>query len=162
MKTSLLMNFSIDRENKKIRIEREFNASIEKVWQAWTDSNMLDKWWAPKPWKAQTKSMDFREGGSWLYAMIGPDGEQQFARADYKTIRPLKQFVGLDAFADANGNIDPSLPTAFWTVNFDGDSTSTKVHIEIEYKDIADLDKYVEMGFKEGLSAAMENLDEIL
>lgn len=161
MKTSQLMNFSIDRENKKISVEREFNASVEKVWQAWTDSKILDQWWAPKPWKARTKSMDFREGGHWLYAMVGPNGEEQFARADYKTIIPLKQFTGDDSFADVNGNVDNSFPVVFWTVNFEGNNLNTKVHIEIAYKDLADLDKYIELGFKEGFTAAFENLDEI-
>lgn len=161
MKTSQLTNFSIDRENKKISVERKFNASIEKVWQAWTDSNMLDQWWAQKPWKARTKSMDFREGGYWLYAMVGPNGEEQFARADYKTISPLKQFTGDDAFADDNGNIDHSFPVVHWTVNFEGNSSTTRVHIEIAYKDLTDLDKYIELGFREGFTAALENLDEI-
>lgn len=155
------MNFSIDRENKKIRIEREFNAPIEKVWQAWTDSNLLDQWWAPKPWKAKTKSMDFREGGTWLYSMLGPEGEEHFAKAEYKTIKPLRRFSAFDAFADADGNTDSSLPTAEWTVNFEDKSHSTLVNIEIEYNNTEDLDKYVEMGFKEGLAAAMENLDEM-
>ncbi len=57
---------SKDAANKKLIVVREFDAPLEEVWKAWTDSNILDKWWAPKPWKAKTKTMDFREGGLWL------------------------------------------------------------------------------------------------
>ncbi|HLN52682.1 MAG TPA: SRPBCC domain-containing protein [Lentimicrobium sp.] len=161
MKTSLLMNFKVDKENKKIEVEREFHAPVNRVWQAWTDSKMLDRWWAPKPWKAKTKTMDFRDGGFWLYAMQGPEGEEHWARADFSNISPEKQFSVKDAFCDSNGNIDHSFPIAHWNLRFDDRGNSTLVKIDINYPTVADLEKYIEMGFKEGFSAAMENLDEI-
>ena len=68
--------YAKDLPNKKMFVTREFAGTLEDVWEAWTDSNILDQWWAPKPWKAKTKTMDFREGGFWLYSMIGPDGSE--------------------------------------------------------------------------------------
>jgi uncharacterized protein YndB with AHSA1/START domain len=162
MKTSLLMNFSVDQENKKIKVEREFAAPVSKVWAAWTESQLLDQWWAPKPWQARTKTMDFREGGYWLYAMVGPDGSEHWARADFKSITPLKSYAVLDAFCDAEGNIDQTLPRSVWTNQFSENANSTLVSIEIAYEQLADLEKYLEMGFKEGFTAAMENLDELI
>ena len=61
--------FEKDLAAKKIHVVREFNAPIEKVWKAWTDPDILQKWWGPKPWVAVTKSMDFTVGGAWLYSM---------------------------------------------------------------------------------------------
>jgi uncharacterized protein YndB with AHSA1/START domain len=163
MKTSaLLMNFSVDKENKKIRVEREFDAPLARVWAAWTESQLLDQWWAPKPWQAQTKKMDFSVGGYWLYAMIGPDGTKMWSRADYTSIIPLRTFSGQDAFCDEDGNIDDKFPTSEWTVDFIEKKGSTKLYIEILFKDVADLEKYTEMGFKEGFTAALENLDRLL
>ncbi|RPI65216.1 MAG: SRPBCC domain-containing protein, partial [Ignavibacteriales bacterium] len=104
------MEFNKDLKNKKIYVKREFNASPEDVWNAWTNSELLDQWWAPKPWKAKTKSMDFREGGSWLYAMVGPDGTENFARVDYEKINPYKSFAGYDSFCDKKGNINTEPP----------------------------------------------------
>ncbi len=43
---------SKDAANKKLIVVREFDAPLEEVWRAWTDSKILDKWWAPKPWRA--------------------------------------------------------------------------------------------------------------
>ena len=42
MKTNLLLNFNIDKENLKIIIDREFNAELKTVWAAWTESQYLD------------------------------------------------------------------------------------------------------------------------
>lgn len=61
MKNNLLMNFSVDRGNVRILVEKEFAAPLALVWRSWIDSTLLDQWWAPKPWRAKTKSMDFRE-----------------------------------------------------------------------------------------------------
>jgi uncharacterized protein YndB with AHSA1/START domain len=41
--------FEKDLSAKKIHVIREFNAPIEKVWKAWTDPDLLEKWWGPKP-----------------------------------------------------------------------------------------------------------------
>src|SRR6187551_1570350 len=96
--------FNQDTSNHKMLIEREFDGDLPIVWKAWTDDTILDEWWAPHPWKAVTKSMDFREGGAWLYYMQGPEGERHFCRADYLKIAALKKFEGQDSFTDEEGN----------------------------------------------------------
>ncbi|MBR9999709.1 MAG: SRPBCC domain-containing protein [Cyclobacteriaceae bacterium] len=161
MRSNLLMKFSVDKENKKINVEREFSAPISKVWTAWTESRILDQWWAPKPWKVRTRTMDFREGGYWLYAMAGPDGTEHWCRADFKSVVPLKSYSGLDAFCDENGNIDDSFPRSVWNVEFRELQNSTEVSVQITYEKLADLEKIIEMGFKEGFTAALENLDDL-
>ncbi|MEI9910500.1 MAG: SRPBCC domain-containing protein [Bacteroidota bacterium] len=70
-------------------VEREFDATLEWVWQAWTDSELLAEWWAPLPFKAITKTMDFREGGRWHYYMLGPDGSKFWCLLNYLQIENL-------------------------------------------------------------------------
>jgi uncharacterized protein YndB with AHSA1/START domain len=141
---------------------REFDAPLEQVWKAWTERELLDQWWAPRPWKAVTQSMDFREDGTWLYYMEGPDGSRHYCRADYKTIVPKKSYTGLDAFCDENGTINEDFPRMKWKVEFSSTKTGTKVDVEITFASAVDLGKIVEMGFKEGFSMAHTNLDELL
>jgi uncharacterized protein YndB with AHSA1/START domain len=154
--------YTKDLANKKLRVTREFDAPVEQVWKAWTESKLLDQWWAPKPWKANTQVMDFREGGHWRYYMEGPDGSRHYCRADYKDVIPNKSFGGLDAFCDEQGNINTEFPRMLWKSEFHQSGSGTKVEIEITYASIEDLEKIVEMGFKEGFAAAHNNLDELL
>lgn len=151
-----------DVANKKIVVLRDFDAPVERVWEAWTDRNLLDLWWAPKPWKARTKSMDFREGGTWLYAMVGPDGEEHWSRADYQQIIPQKQFIAQDAFCDQHGTIIPDPPGMHWKSEFTSYGDTTTVRIEITFASEADLHKILEMGFEEGFKSGLNNLDEVL
>ena len=160
--TSQVADFSVDKENKKIFVKREFAAPLSKVWAAYTERELLDQWWAPKPWRAQTKSMDFREGGSWIYAMVGPDGTTHWSRSDFKSIMPYMSFTGEDAFCDENGNIDHNMPESVWSVEFQETENMTTVFITITHETMEDIEKIMEMGFKEGLTSAMENLDELL
>ena len=153
---------SKDVQNKKLRIVREFDAPVANVWRAWTESNLLDNWWAPKPWKAKTKSMDFSEGGFWLYCMEGPDGTQHWARADYLRITPGKSFVLVDSFCDEAGNKIDTAPSMHWKNDFIPTNTGTRVEVEITFASEADIEKIIEMGFKEGFTAALGNLDELL
>ena len=86
MKSGLLFDFNVNKENKTLNVTREFAADKNLVWSAWTEKEILDQWWAPKPWKTDTKSMDFREGGRWLYAMCGPEGEEHWSFSDFTSV----------------------------------------------------------------------------
>ncbi len=162
MNVNLAFDFSVDKEKKTITVKREFDAEVALVWEAYTKSELLDQWWAPKPWKARTKTMDFREGGSWHYAMVGPEGEEHWALANYQKIEPKKSFTGLDAFADAEGNVNKQMPQSKWEISFTDKGQITLVQILISYEDLAQLETTIQMGFKEGLAMAMEGLDELL
>lgn len=161
MKTNLLMNFSVDKENNTITVGREFAASQDKVWTAWTTAEMLDQWWAPKPWKANTISRDFSVGGRWLYYMQGPEGERHYSFADYKSIDTGKSFTADDGFCDEKGNVNTEWPGSKWNTSFSANGDHTMVNITITFDKLEDLENTIKMGFKEGFTMAMENLDEI-
>ena len=154
------LQISKDLTNKKITVTRNFAATPEQVWQAWTESELLDQWWAPKPWRAETKSMDFKEGGHWLYAMVGPDDTRHWARVDFITIDPFKSYTAKDSFCDENGNPNTDLPSMNWRNEFQATEGGTKVVINIAFASEADLEKIVEMGFEEGFASALNNLDQ--
>jgi uncharacterized protein YndB with AHSA1/START domain len=154
--------FTQDKGKKQMTVTRDFDAPVDQVWKAWTDSNILDKWWAPKPWKAKTKSMDFRPGGAWLYAMVGPEGEQHWARMDYETINPQKNFVGQDSFCDENGVKNEDLPGMHWNTQFASSNSGTKVTVLISFTSDDQMEQLLAMGFKEGFAMAHGNLDELL
>lgn len=161
MKSNLLMNFTVDKENNTVKVKREFNASLSNVWSAWTEVEILDQWWAPAPWKSRTKSMDFKEGGRRLYAMVGPEGEEHWALADYTSIHPKTNIKWLDAFCDNEGNLNTEFPRSDWDVTFSEKDNSTFVDVIIKHEKLSDLEMIIQMGFKEGFTIAMEGLDKI-
>lgn len=154
--------FEKDIANKKMLISREFDGSVEEVWDAFTDQEILDQWWAPLPWKAETKSMEFQNGGTWLYSMNGPEGEKHWAKADFRNIIPKKSFEATDAFCDEQGNENNDLPKMDWRTIFKPGVNGTKVEIEIAFASEKDMETTLEMGFQEGFTAAHENLDKYL
>jgi uncharacterized protein YndB with AHSA1/START domain len=154
--------YSKDEANKKLFAEREFDASVKEVWRAWTEPELLDQWWAPRPWKAVTVSMNFIDGGSWLYYMEGPDGSRHYCRADYSSIITNKSYQGLDGFCDEKGNINSELPQMNWKVDFNETASGTKVKVQLSFDSLESLQKIVDMGFKEGFAMAHNNLDELL
>ncbi len=162
MKNSLLLNFTADKVNNKIFVEREFNASKDLVWESWTNPEILDLWWAPRPWKTNTVSMNFVPGGRWFYFMSGPTGEKHYSFADYEEIETEVRYTGTDGFCDENQVINPQMPQTYWEVRFNEADGNTKVNVTLSFKTLEALEGIISMGFKEGFLSAMENLDEFI
>jgi uncharacterized glyoxalase superfamily protein PhnB/uncharacterized protein YndB with AHSA1/START domain len=162
MNPNLLFDFSVDKDTNTINVQRQFAADLPLVWDAWTKPELLDHWWAPKPFRNETKSMDFREGGAWLYAMISPGNTTHWCRTGYKKIEVRKSFSGMDSFSDEDGNINTEFPTSQFSNVFRGDNDTTTVDITLVYGSLSDLEKTIQMGFKEGLTKTLENLDQYL
>lgn len=162
MNKAILFNFNVDKQHNQIKVARLFDAPRDLVWAAWTESDILDQWWAPKPWVAKTKSMDFKEGGHWHYAMVGPENETHWAKIDYIKINPEKYFSTFDGFSDAEGNPNTSMPRNKWENNFTDRGHETMVDIVLSFDSLEDLEKIIEMGFKEGFTAGLDNLDQYI
>ena len=101
-------------------------------------------------------------GGVWLYAMIGPTDEKMWCKADYKAIETDKLLSWLDAFCDENGNENNIKPRSLWTNIFTEEKGITTVNITLKHNKLEDIETMIEMGFKQGLTMALGNLDELL
>lgn len=152
--------FTKDLVNKKLNVKRAFDAPLNLVWEAWTDSEILDQWWAPLPYRAVTKSMDFREGGFWLYQMLGPEGDGSWCKENYKTIEPQLRITNSVSFCDEEGKETVDFPTMYWRKEFSAAGETTVVDIEITYDSIEDMNMFIQMGVQQGFTAALENLDQ--
>ena len=162
MTPSILFNFVVDKETKSIRVERSFHAPLSLVWDAWTKPEILDQWWAPKPWQAETKTMQFTEGGHWLYCMVGPQGEKQWCLFSFEQIEPQKSFSGLDAFCNEEAVPDNTKPRLHWQNAFQEEGETTIVYIDLRFDELSDLETILQMGFREGFTMGLENLEEYL
>jgi len=150
-----------DLKEKSIIVSRDFNAPLEKVWKSYTDSDILRKWWAPPPWKVETKVMNFNIGGYWLYAMVSPEGEKHWGKVNYIAIDYHKSYNLEDAFCDENGNINKDLHSSKGQVSFSLGENGTFVEFKMIYNTEKDLYNHVEMGFEQGISMTFDSLDNL-
>ena len=155
-------NFTKAANGKELIVTRVFDAPVEKVWKAWTVPQILDQWWAPGPWKNETKSLDFRPGGLWLYSMVGPNGDRHYCRVEFKAVDPQRSFKADSMFCDENGTPNNSLPVMHWHTIFSATATGSKIDVTIGFDKEADLKTIVEMGFEAGFSMGLSNLDAVL
>jgi uncharacterized protein YndB with AHSA1/START domain len=163
MTSNLLFDFIVDKTTKTVVITREFAADLPLVWDAFTKQEILDQWYAPKPWLSKTKYMDFRVGGRRFYAMVSPDGTERWALQRYTSITPKTNFKMFNTFADKDEN--PELPGSEWDLTFSEQSNGqpvTRVNITIYNESLERMEKMIEMGFKEGFTMTMRNLEDLL
>ena len=154
------MEFIVNKETKTVVITAEFDAERDLVWGAYTKPELLDQWWAPKPFRSRTKVMEFREGGRRFYAMVNPAGAERWSVQKYTSISPKTNFKFFNAFADENENLE--LPGSDWDLNFTEQAGTTKVTVSVYNESLERLERMIEMGFKEGLAATHEQLKELL
>jgi len=162
MKSTLAFDFIVDKEKHTLTVKKEFAAGRQLVWDCHTKAELLDQWFAPKPFTTKTKSMNFSEGGSWIYAMVDPDGKEFWARADYQKINPIDNYTLYDAFCDEKGNVNPDLPRAEWKASFKDLGENTLVQTVVTYNNLAELETVINMGMKDGLTMTLESLDAFL
>ncbi len=162
MNNNLFFDFSVNKETKTITVKRAFAAQLSKVWDAWTRSEILDIWWAAKGWICETKSMEFKEGGSRRYVVKGPEGEEHWSIMTYTNIQLHIEFSGTECFADKNENLDMGLASSEFRVVFIDDGDKTRIEHHTTYQKSEDLEMSLKYGFKEGTLDAFERLDTFL
>jgi uncharacterized protein YndB with AHSA1/START domain len=170
MKNDLLSDsyrtdFTVDKTNKTVFVDREFAAGLSLVWDAFTKVEILDQWWAPKPWKSETKFMDFKVGGRRFYAMVSPEGQEHWSIQEFTSISPTSNFKMMSAFADKNEN--PDLPGSDWDLNFSEQNGPdnyrvTKVSIIIKNDSLPRMEQLLEMGFQGGFTMTLNSLEILL
>lgn len=165
-------------KKQQVRIERVFKASPEKVWQAWTDPELVKKWWGPEGFTAPSVKSDLRVGGKYVYAMQGPAGTEfdrvGYSGGEFTEIVPNEKIVVTQYFCDEAGNkIAPSeagMPIADFpeestvTVLFDdqGDGTTKLSIVYAEPETDTQWEAMLKSGMNEGWQSSLNKLEEIV
>lgn len=162
---------------QEIVIERVFNAPRALVWKAWTDPEMIKKWWGPEGFTAPTIEVDMRVGGKYIFAMKGPAGSEwdkvMYSAGTYKEIVSMEKIVVTDYFSDENGN--KVAPTEYGqsadapeemtaTVRFE-DLGEGKTKLSITYQKpetAAQMEAMLKSGMKEGWQSSFNKLEASL
>jgi uncharacterized protein YndB with AHSA1/START domain len=159
MTNNLLFDFTVDKATKTVVINREFDADLSLVWDAFTKAELIDQWIAPKPMTAKTKYQDFKVGGKRFYAMISPEGQERWAIQEYTSITPKTNFKMYNVFADKDEN--PELPGSAWDHTFSEQDGKTKVNITIYNESLERMERILD-GFTQGMKMSLNNLEDLL
>jgi uncharacterized protein YndB with AHSA1/START domain len=103
---------STEAKQRNMVVNRVFDAPIDQVWEAWSDSEYVKQWWGPTSFTCPVAKMDFREGGTSLVCMRAPKefgGQDMYNTWTYRKIIPMQRIEFIQNFADTDGNnIDPA------------------------------------------------------
>lgn len=155
-------NYTVVPEANQLIALRSFFAPKSKVWKYYTTAELLDLWWGPVPYKAVTKSFDFKEDGHWHYVIQGPEGDAHYCINHYKVIDPENSFTAFEGFAHPDWTINHDLPGSDWEITFTENGDMTDMKMVLTTKDSASLDTLIEMGMKEGYNQGLDQLEALL
>jgi uncharacterized protein YndB with AHSA1/START domain len=161
-------------DKKQLKIERLFDVSIEKVWDAWTNVSIVKKWWGPKDFTAPEINIDFREGGKYLYCMRGkvtPESPEQdfWSGGIFRKIIPGSKIILTDNFTDDKGNI---VPASFYgmkgdfplemEVIVDFEDVNGKTKFTLTYPNLGNINSTDLEGMKEGWNQSLDKFAVVL
>jgi hypothetical protein len=98
----------------------------------------------------------------WHYAMISPEGQTNWCRLDYLTIAIKNNYAALDAFCDEEGKLNEDFPRTKWRIQFLENGDKTLVDSILTYNSLTDLETILGYGFKEGVTAGIQGLEELI
>ncbi len=148
---------------KELVLTRTFDAPRELTFAAYSSCQHLGSWWGPRTWPMVECTMDFRVGGVWHYCLRGPDeGDESWGRAVFEEIVEPERIVYIDAFSDADGNVNEEMPQTRSSVEFGDADGKTRLTLRATYPSAADLEQVLEMGMVDGITETLDRLDEYL
>lgn len=159
------------------RVENETELIFEKIFEApqatlfevFTTTEHLEKFWGPHGWELIHSTMDFQPDGEWFYGMKNMDENEQnhgmetWKKIIYKKIDRPNQFTYRNYFADRQGEVNRELPVAETQVDFvELDENRTIVSSQTRYSSPEELQALIENGLLQGTAEMWDGLSDYL
>ncbi len=151
-----------DPEALTMTLVADFPAPVERLWGAFADPRKLERFWGPPGYPATFERYDLRPGGTSHYWMTSPEGERFYGHWEFVEVEAPHRIVVLDSFADAEGRIDPSVPTGRMTLVFESTAAGSRFTAVSESPTAEALEQVLAMGQAEGMTQAIGQLDTVL
>jgi uncharacterized protein YndB with AHSA1/START domain len=141
--------------DREIRAERTFNASRERVWQAFTDPTLLAQWWG-RGHKLDIERMEVKRGGRWRYVEHAADDAHGF-EGRYREVVPHERLVQTFEWDGMPGYV-----TVTTTTFEDLGDGRTKIVMTAIYHTTQERDGMLGAGMEEGMNESYAALDAVL
>jgi uncharacterized protein YndB with AHSA1/START domain/predicted SnoaL-like aldol condensation-catalyzing enzyme len=142
---------------REVMMTRVFDAPRELVWRAYTDPNLITRWWGPRYLTTTIDKMDLRPGGAWRYVSRAPDGKEFGFHGVFREIAPPARLAWTFEFEGMPGHV--SVDTVRLEEHAGG---KTKVTVTSLFDTKADRDGMVASGMESGQTEGTERLAELL
>jgi uncharacterized protein YndB with AHSA1/START domain len=151
-----------DTEALTLTVVAEFPADVQRLWDAYVDPRQLERFWGPPTWPATFTRHDAAAGGRSAYHMTGPDGDTSAGFWEWLSVDPGRSFEVRDGFAAPDGQPNDAMPSMRMRFTFEETANGSRVTTTTAFSSLPDLEKVLEMGIEEGMTAAMGQMDAVL
>lgn len=142
-------------------ITAEFDADAERLWELWADPRQLERWWSPPSHSSTFVEHELTAGARTTYFMTGPDGEKHHGRWLVEEVEPPHRLRMTDDVVDDEGKPEDGGPTGMTVTIAEAGGTAT-MSIETHFADRASMEQTIEMGFEQGMTETVNQVDLLL
>jgi len=139
----------------QILITREFDAPRHLVYRAYTEPDLIRRWYHAKRGEIRSIEVDLRVGGAWKYAMTAFNGFEFSFHGEYREVVPDERLVTTEIFSGAP---EAEALTALTLTEKDG---RTFMEILVTHQTKEFRDAHVESGMEDGLQDALDLLEGV-
>jgi uncharacterized protein YndB with AHSA1/START domain len=141
--------------DEQILITRAFAAPKHLVWRAWTDPELVRRWWHANRGEMTVAEIDLRVGGTWRYVMVTPDGLEVGFHGEYREVVPNERLVSTEVY---EGFPDGE---ALNTLTLAEDDGRTTLSVLVQHSSKEHRDAHVESGMEDGMQDALDLLEQV-
>ncbi len=140
----------------------EFDADADAVWQIWEDPRKLERWWGPPTFPATFTRHEFVVGGQSRYHMTGPQGETPRGWWRIDALERPQRIEFANGLAGDDGEPAPGVEPMAELVTIDELDGRTRMTVLTRFVDDEQMRKMLDMGMREGMTAAIGQIDAVL
>jgi uncharacterized protein YndB with AHSA1/START domain len=141
--------------DEQILITREFDAPRHLVWKAWTEPELIGRWWSGNRGETTVAEIDLRVGGTWRCVMVTDDGFVAAFHGEYREIVPNERIVATEVY---EGMPEAEALNTVTFAEADGRTTLTML---VEHASKEARDAHIASGMETGMREAMDMLEGV-
>jgi uncharacterized protein YndB with AHSA1/START domain len=141
--------------DEQILITREFDAPRHLVWKAWTEPELIGRWWSGNRGETTVAEIDLRVGGTWRCVMVTDDGFVAAFHGEYREIVPNERIVATEVY---EGMPEAEALNTVTFAEADGRTTLTML---VEHASKEARDAHIASGMEAGMREAMDMLEGV-
>lgn len=147
-------------DGNTLQIDRVLEAPLPSVWRCWTEPDLLQQWFCPRPWRVTRAEMELIPGGRFFTRMEGPAGETHDLNGVLLRVEPQSRIVFTDAFHA--GWMPSARAFMVGDISFaPAPGNATRYIARARHWSAADKAEHEGMGFEAGWTAAARQLEEL-